>query len=933
MGEFYGKRVPYKPPKHSPPPTAPPSSIPPSSIPQQPQQPAFDLFSPEEQRLWESMGYDTAEGWHFSNTPYNIPAFTTSYLQMEKMTGNFPNNGQPAEINRRRIWSTHLVQCERCDGRAANWVDRWELTTGYYCDDCHQDHQTDSYLSQELNRKPADSIVSDYTGYLSDNPDFQASTLFTPGRITYIGAAMGQGKTTEIFRRLAIERPGTAGLVLLPRISLVQNLAPHYRHEHGHSAWGLFYQGSGSHNRFIGKYGAIGCPSSLPRMIEQASEQNIDQFYIAIDECDFSYQLTRLHPKLARIIINQLADACQKHGLIVAGQTESLLSLEALAVEIGREQTDISAFYSANAPATGQISLVQYPNNNNGDTKATRLQGAVDSIRRHLSEKKKVYAFFSDRRDARTLASIFQNENPVLYTAYTKGEKRAKAFLRDQHLTDSNLFFATSAACVGINIIDPDAVTIVVAGARFGQRPLKEVVQECLRNRSRADGEIHYTDTPASLPVKPSEAENTSKYHEALKGYQDLHPGVSEHAARDYALSTLADAQPEVYLKYHLQQMAGMKVKMVKGSEQDAGTISGLKETAKAATEAESEAVKQNARTFLSRNQIWTSDEIQRRSVNAEIDSTAHLAHEKNNGYCQAVGWDDTKDEGDADAGLTETQREAVYQLIECGTDTKRLVKRRRGWIAANHPKLYDAIYHKERSEALDADMESESLTDDRFRGLVLRRLIDGLKDEEFTHDELCRRVVKILTTSAPQDKDTLLSRLQKGALGTATHLQTRFLGGTAPAATVEWVRRFLDEWYTARIKKEYGNDAYTLGTSDPSEIAVFNIWAKHLYGVDLSTDPTEPTPKSKAKELREQGKTVREIAEETGLSQLTIYRATETPPSPQERIAEVLADGEIHTTPEIVAKAGIALRSFNREVKKMDNVEKVQRGIYRLKV
>ena len=91
----------------------------------------------------------------------------------------------------------------------------------------------------------------------------------------------------------------------------------------------------------------------------------------------------------------------------------------------------------------------------------------------------------------------------------------------------------------------------------------------------------------------------------------------------------------------------------------------------------------------------------------------------------------------------------------------------------------------------------------------------------------------------------------------------------------------------------------------------------------------------ARAKELREQGKSVREVATETGISQRTIYRVTETPPdnSPQDRIARVLADGEIHTTPEIVVKAGIALRNFNLEVKKMDNVEKVRRGLYRLKV
>ena len=46
---------------------------------------------------------------------------------------------------------------------------------------------------------------------------------------------------------------------------------------------------------------------------------------------------------------------------------------------------------------------------------------------------------------------------------------------------------------------------------------------------------------------------------------------------------------------------------------------------------------------------------------------------------------------------------------------------------------------------------------------------------------------------------------------------------------------------------------------------------------------------------MREQGKTVRKIAQETGLSRSAVERATKTIdlPSVQERITKVLADGQ----------------------------------------
>ena len=141
--------------------------------------PSFKHFTREEELLWQALGKNPMDG----GDADGIPAFTTSYLHLEKFTGEFPDNGQPPEVNQRRMWSTLLVQCEICNELvAAHWVDRWKLTAGYYCDTCHKDYPLTSYLQYELNRKPHDSIVSEYQGYLKNNPDFQSFQLWVPGK-------------------------------------------------------------------------------------------------------------------------------------------------------------------------------------------------------------------------------------------------------------------------------------------------------------------------------------------------------------------------------------------------------------------------------------------------------------------------------------------------------------------------------------------------------------------------------------------------------------------------------------------------------------------------------------------------------------------------------------------------------------------------------
>ena len=96
-----------------------------------------------------------------------------------------------------------------------------------------------------------------------------------------------------------------------------------------------------------------------------------------------------------------------------------------------------------------------------------------------------MYVYASTRRDCELIADIFAHLNPVLYTSYSKGMPRPDAVLRNQKLTDTQLFIATSAAGVGLSILDDKARTIVLTGLKYGSRDASMIAQECVRDRGR----------------------------------------------------------------------------------------------------------------------------------------------------------------------------------------------------------------------------------------------------------------------------------------------------------------------------------------------------------------------------------------------------------------------------------------------------------------
>ena len=131
-----------------------------------PRGPSFPYFSPEERELVREIlprhpdaGYVAGADGEFT------PIFTPRYP--------FPLNGQPSEVERRRVYCTLYGRCEAegCEGRVARWIDRYYLTAGRYCEACHKDVSVDaSWAELQWKRRPANAIESDFEGFIADDP-------------------------------------------------------------------------------------------------------------------------------------------------------------------------------------------------------------------------------------------------------------------------------------------------------------------------------------------------------------------------------------------------------------------------------------------------------------------------------------------------------------------------------------------------------------------------------------------------------------------------------------------------------------------------------------------------------------------------------------------------------------------------------------------
>ena len=912
--------------------------------------PSFPYFSKEERTVVDQvLRISPDAGWHGQT-----PVFTTKYERLHPLTNKFALNGQPSDIEIHRVWSTLFGNCEICGATTAKWVDRYQLKAGYYCDGCHIDYPLGSYLELELARKLPNSIESDYHGFLGDDPEFRDFRLWEPGIMTHLGAAMATGKSTEIYKAmmtLALQGLGK-GIIAVPRVSLARFLAHYLRRRDGYRAWGLWHEGIRRTDRFIGEYGAIVCLPSLPRAVQDATNAGAKRLYIAIDEVDFAYNLLSLSVEQATAVKKCLRDALHTTGLVVSGQTESTLALEALASELKSEQ--VQGFYNTAQPSDGNIVMHRYADVQ-GKSNAV-VAGTIDDVSELLSAGHNVYTFCSSRRDGDIIAELFADLNPVLYNAYTKGDPRADAILKNQKLTDSSLFIATSAACVGISILDPNARTVVISGLVYGSLDANTTVQELVRDRGRQGGSHHSAEYKLSLPVKPTETETVSLYHEALKIAENQRSHLPEQSikkiARAEALASLADHQIETFISYHLGTVGNMPVRQVSSALMPSeDKIALISERRRILIRTEREKKLAGAIVLLKTRNLLTSSQIRVCSNKGAMSPNERLAYEAANGYAVAVGWDDK-----AGRQLDETDIHTAVALAENNINAEKLDKQRRGYIAVHFPNwtaytLQTALIHTE-SDFVDKGLgiELTAIYDDRFRGELLQALIDRLQGTVFDITSLATTIREALK-KARANGQTFIGEILRGALGSSEYRKARFLSHADDKRIVEWVSQFISQWYPARIQKR--DDHFALAPAENLHLRLtsFQRWLRHQPSLpdnmpthlNISFQPTEfPNPDAGLKDVtrfrRESGETIKSIAESLNRDSRKIRKWCEgiNPPSPaQSDVLSILSDGKVWKTPEIVEHSRFTHQNVSTAIKKLVDIgaiSRIKRGHYQKK-
>ena len=857
--------------------------------------PSFPHFSDEERRVVEEiLNASPDAGWHGE-----VPCWTTNYEHLYSFTNHFATNGQPDAIMKRRVWWTLFEKCPICEAPIAKWVDRWMLKAGFYCEGCQIDFPLGSYLELELNRKLPNSIVSDFDGYLGDDPEFQDFRLWQPGILTYMGAAMATGKTTEIFEAICqlVRANIGRGIVLVPRVSLAQFLASYYREKHGAGAWGLWHTGSGRDNQFIGTHGVIACLPSLPRVINAAKGQGytLKDFYIAIDEIDFGYQLLSIETAQSTEIKAILQQSVDINGLVLAGQTEYTAALESFASELGRDrQHEVQGFYNTATPVDSTVLLHRCLKQEGQE--ALTLAEAAESIKESLASGRNVYAFFQTRRETIVLAEMFDSEYPVVYNGYTKGHPRCKELLQNQRVTDTKLFIGNSAAGVGISLLDSNAHTVVIASKLQDGLNLGMTSQEVLRNRSRPNAGIYLVEPDLPLPVRPSESVDVSLYHEALKQTENIYPKLPEDAikrnAKSYALSTLADADPATYLRHHMN-LAGMAFSDCSlFVEPNSEIVDTLKVIKKSSITEERAAKCQRAENILRTDAVLTENEIRADAMKGRLlpMPTEQLAQEYANAALLAIGWNGEMDRSSRDRfkWLTDEHRRVAIEIVKNNINLVKLEKQRRGWIAGHfsdwmHQHFEQELKKSDPKVRYGETMEVTEINDDRFRGALLILLLDGLKGKPFTEAELANKVRSLLNTR--YGSDTYLTCIEHGALGIAAYRVSRFLKIADDNRVVEWTRKFVEEWYPAKIAKR--GEYYALQPDDDIHLRCnsFASWLRQQNDtVEFDAIPILkefaqlPDPLAKPKEVAQlmwqEGYTQTAIKWITGLSRNTIRQA-----------------------------------------------------------
>ena len=881
--------------------------------PQDPSRPSYPHFSVEQKRLVRDDGLNPMAGYHESNGEY-IPTWIPKYEKLSPLLGGnaFTLNGQPQETEVHRVWNTTPQICPHCDTHTAlYWIDRFRYRTGFYCDTCHSDTPINSLLRFELDRKLPNHYTSTHDGYVANDPYWNTTPLWEPGQITFLAAAMNSGKTTFGNNKgieLAQEHNGHF-ILCVPRVSLAKEQHHKLTQRYGEGSFGLFHEGS---KKSVGRLGAVCTLSSLQIVFgfedyRTGDTYDIENAWIFIDEADYSYKLLNLLSQVSKNTKNLLEIALHTNGLVIAEQTEWTASIETFAAELETDQT--LGYYKPVKPHKTETEIVVYPNVEGKN--AWALSELIEYIQEILDTDKHAYVFCARRRDVSVLYEIFFEHHPLTYTAYSKNTERAERFLEDGKLTDSNIFLATSAAAVGISIIDPKAHTAILGGHIHGHLNCADIVQERVRDRLQNAGRIFLPTYQTAFPVAQTDTTAVSRYEAKKKRIAaDIDPRDLKNAdklASSYALNSLAEDDPITYITHHLENIAGFNINLIKPNPPCEQAIQRVRDVTKQTEQDEKSATKKVAldvfedelERLLERLATleYAAPHLKTTSEARNMYATEYtvLGNKKSAEIACLIGFDDLSDinrgsrENPVPFDWLPKDLELATQLIQAGVDANKWNQRFFGYLATRNTLISDEHWEI----ALESGNELSALRDYAFIGELVRLIINTTAGKKYDTEILTAELTQILNTLTNDGSRTYLAEIQNGAIGLKTWRKARYLNiSTSP---LEFCIELTETFYPCLWKKyrdqiSVHNDAKLDLFAKALNTFLYHKRSPEMHDLDAAFGGTDkivdvkPFPEvedpekrfyANVRKLFIDGKSIDEIIEITGLGKAKIYDIT----------------------------------------------------------
>ena len=809
-------------------------------------------------------------------------------------------NGQPREQTNRHLYNPLLKQqCSHCPEQVPTYIDIARLTAGPHCPECNG-HQlkpetiTDSYLQYELDRKPHDAIISDFEGYISDDPLLENESLWNQGRILHLGAPMGSGKTTLIYQRAReAAESGALTLVVVPRVSLARGVHADLKKDTS-LGWGLFHEG---HKGEIGKHGAICTLGWLPRLLKKiVKDYPTRPVRIFVDEIDFadSLRIAGIFKDLSKEIKEALKERKDAIGIVTAGQTAYTLGLEAIAKEL---DCNLTGYSLSPRPAESIANLYIFDTTDLDQGRNRIIQDVIDKAESVHAAGKHVYIFGDERRSAQIIADYF-GDNALLYDKYHRQSPAVAELHRLQRLPDDKtVFIATPAVDVGVSLKDENAETIVFSVKDPIKNGVSSTVQQCLRNRTKPPLSIYLMKYQNALPLAPQQAIDFQTAHAKQKRSpaENEPEGLIAKLGIKDAMNSLETDQPETFFTHHIEQ-AGYQVHK-QTIDWGAVDFDKAQETRKRIKDSENEQVKAMAREILCPERMLTEREIRNKNWGQlQPAPTLQLAHERANALLQATGWNGDVErfvdesnliEADPrqafqDAGVTDEMWEAAILALQVGLAPDKVSGWKKGYLTTHYPSA--AFDEFEESREHEIHHRSDAI----FIGRLAEALLEKLPRTPTSKEAVGQALID--AAQEPFGTDRLSALMKDGSVSPGVAKQVRFIDlgkdATATQAHFDFVKRFISEYYPARIAKV--GDLYQLAPPQDAEqmeafkqIMECRIKAKHPDS-DPEPENGELTPppaadpkagdKALAIQMRNNQHSYREIAAEIGVSLGTVH-------------------------------------------------------------